>query len=43
MKQLSKEDMQRLLQAIQQQEKKVQQKLEEQKAKAAKVKTEKDW
>lgn len=40
---LSKEDMERMLQAIQQQEKNVQEKLEKQKAKAAKVKTEKDW
>jgi tetratricopeptide (TPR) repeat protein len=43
MKSLSKEDMERLLQAIQQQEKEVQEKLEKAKAKAPKTKTEKDW
>lgn len=43
MKSLSKEDMERLLQAIQQQEKEVQMKLEKEKAKAPKTKTEKDW
>ncbi|MBE0652393.1 MAG: tetratricopeptide repeat protein [Bacteroidales bacterium] len=43
MKSLSREDMERLLQAIQQQEKMVQNKLEQEKAKAAKIKTEKDW
>ncbi len=43
MKSLSKKDMERLLQAIQQMEKEVQEKLEEEKAKAPKTKTEKDW
>jgi len=43
MKALSKEDMERLLQAIQQQEKMVQAKLEREKAKAPKVSTDKDW
>ena len=43
MKALSKEDMERLLQAIQQQEKMVQAKLEKEKAKAPKVSTDKDW
>ena len=43
MKSLSREDMERILQAIQQQEKMVQAKLEKEKAEAAKVRTEKDW
>ncbi len=43
MKALSKKDMERLLQAIQQHEKNVQMKLEEEKAKAPKTATEKDW
>jgi tetratricopeptide (TPR) repeat protein len=40
---MRKEDMERLLQAIQQNEKKVKEKADKEKAKAATVKTEKDW
>ena len=40
---ISKEEMERMLQAIQQQEKKVLNKIEKEKAKPAKVTTEKDW
>jgi len=42
-KELSQEDIERILQAIQEQEKDVKEKVEKQKAKAQKVKTEKDW
>lgn len=41
--QISKEDAQRMLAAIQQQEKDVKEKVDKKKAAAAKVKTEKDW
>jgi tetratricopeptide (TPR) repeat protein len=41
--QISREDAQRMLDAIQQQEKDVKEKVDEKKAAAAKVKTEKDW
>jgi tetratricopeptide (TPR) repeat protein len=42
-REISKEDAERLLQAIQQQEKDVKEKVDEKKAAVAKVKTEKDW
>lgn len=42
-KELSKEDVERILQAIQQQEKDVKEKVDKEKAKVKKVKTEKDW
>jgi len=43
MQELSREEAERLLQAILQKEKEVREKVDEQKAKAAKIKTEKDW
>lgn len=42
-REISKEDAERMLKAIQQQEKDVKEKVEKKKAAAAKVKTEKDW
>ena len=42
-REISKEDAERMLQAIQQQEKDVKEKVDKQKAAVAKVKTEKDW
>jgi len=42
-KEISKEDAERMLKAIQQQEKDVKEKVDKKKAAAAKVKTEKDW
>jgi len=42
-REISKDDAERLLQAIQQQEKDVKEKVDEKKAAVAKVKTEKDW
>ena len=42
-RQISKEDAERMLKAIQQQEKDVKEKVDKEKAAAAKVKTEKDW
>ncbi|MDF1574410.1 MAG: hypothetical protein P1P86_04365 [Bacteroidales bacterium] len=42
-REISEEDAERLLNAIQQQEKEVKEKVDEKKAAAAKVKTEKDW
>jgi Ca-activated chloride channel family protein len=42
-REISKEDAERILQAIQQQEKVVKEKVDKEKAAAAKVKTEKDW
>ena len=42
-REISKEDAERLLEAIQQQEKDVKEKVDKKKAAAAKVKTEKDW
>lgn len=42
-KELSKEDVERILQAIQEQEKEVKEKVDKEKAKVKKVKTEKDW
>ncbi len=42
-REISKEDAERMLQAIQQQEKDVKEKVDKKKAAAAKVKTEKDW
>ncbi len=43
MQELSREEAERLLQAILQKEKEVREKVDEQKAKAAKIKTDKDW
>ena len=42
-REISREDAERMLQAIQQQEKEVKEKVDKEKAAAAKVKTEKDW
>jgi hypothetical protein len=42
-REISKEDAERMLKAIQQQEKDVKEKVDKKKAAAAKVKTEKDW